>query len=421
MSGILLTQSTTPIIGQIAWLLGKIMNVIYNFLESMGSTNIGLCIIIFTVVVYTFMLPITIKQQKFMKLSSVMNPELQKVQKKYKGKKDQVSLQKQQEEMQAVYEKYGTSQMGGCSQMLVQMPIFIGLFTVIRNIPAYVDSIKNAYMPLADKILATPESQKVMEAIGEAKPVLVDPEKFDYSNANTLVDVFYKFQSSTWNTLVEKFPSFADLIETTEKAIVHMNSFVGINIAETPMTSFMNAWSEKNFPTLILAVLIPILSGVSQYISIKLSTARQSSPMDADNPVMNSMSSMNKIMPVFSVFIGFTMPAGLGLYWIISAVVRTIQQLIINKYLDKIPVEEMIAKNQEKAAKKREKRGTSAQKINEMAQRNARGIKDSTKTVLSSEEKEAKIKEVAEKNKNAKAGSLASRASLVKKYNENEK
>ena len=110
-----------PIIKQIAWLLGQIMNLIFNFLDKVfGIQNIGLCIIIFTVIVYTLMIPLTIKQQKFSKMSAVMNPEIQKLQKKYAGKRDQASQMKMQEEMNLIYEKYGTSPTGGCLPMLIQ-------------------------------------------------------------------------------------------------------------------------------------------------------------------------------------------------------------------------------------------------------------------------------------------------------------
>lgn len=126
MTGILLTQSTTPIIGQVAWLLGKLMDGIFNVLSSaFGIENIGLCIILFTIIIYTFMIPLTIKQQKFSKLSAVMNPELQAIQKKYKNKRDQESMLKMQEEMKMVYDKYGTSQMGGCLQLVIDLqPLF---------------------------------------------------------------------------------------------------------------------------------------------------------------------------------------------------------------------------------------------------------------------------------------------------------
>ena len=123
-----------PIIKQIAWLLGQIMNLIFNFLDKVfGIQNIGLCIIIFTVIVYTLMIPLTIKQQKFSKMSAVMNPEIQKIQKKYKNKVDQASQLAQQEEIKAVYDKYGVSPTGSCLQLLIQMPIILALYRVIMN------------------------------------------------------------------------------------------------------------------------------------------------------------------------------------------------------------------------------------------------------------------------------------------------
>ena len=134
MEGLLLTQSSAPIVGQISWLLGHLMNGIFNVLSNVFHIeNIGLCIIIFTIIIYTLLLPLTYKQQKASRLTSVMSPELQRIQNKYKGKKDQASMMKMQEETKMVYEKYGTSMMGGCSQLLIQLPIIWGLFYVIRN------------------------------------------------------------------------------------------------------------------------------------------------------------------------------------------------------------------------------------------------------------------------------------------------
>ena len=132
----------------------------------------------------------------------------------------------------------------------------------------------------------------------------------------------------------------------------------------------------------------------------------------------NSMNATMKIMPLFSVVMCFTFPSGIGLYWIASAVVRMIQQLAVNKYLSKISLEELIEKNQEKAAKKREKKGTNAKKLSEMAQVNARRIEE-PKPKMTEEEREKALERAAEKSKNAKSGSLAAKANLVKQYNEN--
>ena len=99
MEGLLLTQSSAPIVGQISWLLGHLMNGIFSVLSNVFHIeNIGLCIIIFTIIIYTLLLPLTYKQQKASKLTVVMNPELRRIQNKYKNKKDQASMMKMQEE-----------------------------------------------------------------------------------------------------------------------------------------------------------------------------------------------------------------------------------------------------------------------------------------------------------------------------------
>ena len=421
MTGILLTQSTTPIIGQVAWLLGKLMDCSFNVLSSaFGIENIGLCIILFTIIIYTFMIPLTIKQQKFSKLSAVMNPELQAIQKKYKNKRDQESMLKMQEEMKMVYDKYGTSQMGGCLQLVIQFPILLALWKVIQNIPAYVGGVKDMYMPLVNEIMATGGYQKIMEKIGSASPIMINPEKFDYTKTNTIVDVLYKFQPSTWDTLKDKFPDLSSLIDSTSGQISHINNFLGANISDAPVNLMMDALKTGAILVAIVALLIPILSGLTQWINIKLMP--QSPGMDdRENPMANSMKTMNMIMPLFSVFMCFTMPAGLGLYWIFSAICRSVQQVAINKYLDRMDMDELVKKNMEKAKKKYEKKKVSTEELNQMATKKVRNIAVEQKhNHTADSEQEAKLQQAAERGKNAKPGSLTAKANMVRKFNEND-
>ena len=421
MTGVLLTQATTPIIGQIAWLLGKLMDGIYNVLNSVfGIQNIGLCIILFTIIIYTILLPLTIKQQKFSKMSAAMNPEIQAVSKKYKNKKDQASMVKMQEETQLIYEKYGTSPTGGCLSIFIQFPILLGLWKVIQNIPAYVGGIKQAYEPLVTSLMATDGYQKVMEAIGKAKPIMIDPGKYDYTQANTIIDVLYKFQGSNWDALAGKFAELEPVIRSTQESVHQFNSFLGINIAESPQAMLAQGFKTGAVAVIIGAVLIPVLAGLTQWISIKLTPQAAGSDNVADNPMASQMKMMNVMMPLLSVFMCFSFQAGLGLYWIASAVVRCVQQVIINKHLSKIPMEELIKQNMEKAAKKRgENKGLPASEINKMAQRNVRNIEEPKNKKMSEAERKAQLEKAANANKNAKSGSLASKANRVKRFNEN--
>ena len=100
---------------------------------------------------------------------------------------------------------------------------------------------------------------------------------------------------------------------------------------------------------IVTAILLPIISGlhaISEYQAFSQSISGQQ--LDKDNPMAGTMKTMNMTMPLFSIFMVFTLPTGIGLYWIISAVVRCVQQLMINKHLSKMSVDDLIEKNREK-------------------------------------------------------------------------
>ena len=227
--------------------------------------------------------------------------------------------------------------------------------------------------------------------------------------------MLYKFQDSTWDTLVDKIPSLDSLVQSTTEVIGNMNSFLGINIGETPMTMLMASIRNFSIGGIILAAIIPVMAGLTQFISVKLMPQPDTGASDKDNPMMNSMKTMTYTMPLVSVFMGFSLPAGLGLYWAASAVVRSVQQLVINKYLDTKSTDELIEENRKKAAKKREKKGTSAREINQMASTSTRHVE--RKSNISEEERQRLLDRAAELNKNAKRGSLADKANMVSRYN----
>ena len=275
-------------------------------------------------------------------------------------------------------------------------------------------------MPVVEQIMATDGFQSIMEKIGEASPVLMSASAYDYSQPSTLVNVLYKFQDATWGQLIDQMPSISDIAHTTMEQVTHLNSFIGINIGEAPITLLTNAFQNASISGIILAVIIPLMAGLTQFISVKLTSSQQQTAGNSqDNPMAASMKTMTYTMPLFSVFIGFTMPAGMGLYWAASAVVRCIQQLAINKYLSRKSVEDIIKENQKKAQKKREKKGTSAKEINRMALTSTRNVGNTSKAKveLTDAEKEEKLRQVQQRSLNAKPGSLTAKANLVSRYN----
>lgn len=422
MSGILLTQNSTFIIGDVARILGWIMSVLFNFLDSVfGIQNIGLCIILFTAIIYLLMLPLTIKQQKFSKLSAKMNPEIQEIQKKYKNKKDNDSMMAMNEETQAVYAKYGVSPTGSCLQLLIQLPILLSLYRVIMNVPAYVSGVKNVFTELAGQILAAPGGSEFMQEMATNGRFYIEGK--DFGQVNTIIDVLYKLQESgnaTWQMLIDKFPDMESLIINTQASINHMNNF-GINIANSPWNIAKSAIATGSFLLLLGAVLVPLLAALTQWLNVKLMP--QPSTEDENSTMNSTMKTMNMTMPLMSAWFCFTLPSGMGLYWIAGAVIRGIQQWAINKYMNKLDLDEIVKKNIEKNNRIREKKGLPPQKITDIAKTNVKTIENSkNKRTMTEEERMAAVEASTNYYKNSdKPGSLASKAAMVAKYNEKSK
>lgn len=414
----ILTQYTGMFIGPIAKLLGYIMNWIYMFLNGVFHVqNIGLCIIIFTVIMYLILLPLTIRQQKFSKLSAKVQPEIQAIQKKYKGKKDQASMMAMNEETQMVYQKYGISLSGSCVQLAIQMPILLALYRVIYNIPAYVGGIKEYFDPVVQGIMGHSGYQKLMTDFMEQinlRTVSLNFEGTEVQAANSIIDVLYKMPVSAWEKLKDTFSGMGGMIETLEAQLEHLNFFLGINIANAPLELIRSGWSAGEYLIVFGAIMVPVLSAVTQVLNIKLMPTPNAG---AENDTMSSsMKTMNYMMPIFSFIMVFSVPVGIGIYWIAGALIRSIQQVVINRYMDKIDLDELIKKNQEKAKKKRAKKGISENQISSAARMNTRKLSEKAQVVI--KDQEEKLRQVSEQSKKAKPGSMAAKANLVKEFNE---
>ena len=419
-SMILATKSGTPIIGQIAVVMGWIMNAIYKVLEAVGIQNLGLCIIIFSILIYLCMTPLQIKQQKFSKLSAIMQPEIQKIQKKYQGKKDQDSMMKMQEETQAVYQKYGVSATGSCVQLAIQMPILFALYQVIQNIPAYVGSVYNVFNGVCTKILAVDGFTDIINNfITDNKMTRVRQVT---ENADSIVDFLYALSPSQWESLqnISQFSGFSDQISKTASEIQKMQTFGVLNIADQPL-SYIKTGS---LILIIAALAIPLLSWATQMLNLKLMPQAATQNGNNDNNAMaSSMKTMNTVMPLMSAFFCFTFPVGLGIYWIASSVVRSIQQLLINRHLNKMNIDDLVNENMKKMEAKRAKEGLPPQKITHQAHQSARNINKIEKGMSGTDEanRAKKVEEAYKNASHAKAGSITAKANLVRDFEERNK
>lgn len=419
--GVLLTKSTMPIVNWVAEVLGWLMNGIY----SIGVHNLGLCIIIFTLVIYAFMTPLQIKQQKFAKMNAVMAPELQNIQKKYRGKKDQNSQLKMQEETMGVYEKYGVSPTGSCLQMLIQMPIFFALYQVIIKIPGYIGGIKDVFASAVSHITDVSGYSDIIFQFVQDNAI-----KNSYIpmsgklSSDHVVDFLYSLSPAQWEKLadVDKFQGFADVLNQTADKLHPMQNFLGLNIADNPWALIQSGWSTQHYLLILAAVLIPVLAWGTQVLNMKLVQTASNTSNGTPSQMEATMKTMNMFMPLMTAFICFTFPVGIGIYWIIGAVIRSVQQIIINRHLNNMDMDDFIKKNKAKMDKKKAKLGVTSQNISQQAKMNVRNIEEPKRKTIA--DKSNSVKNTAAYTAEVpktKPGSLASKANMVAQFDANNK
>lgn len=414
------------ILGPFAWVFGKILDFMYNLLaDGNGVANLGVCIILFTIVVKIILIPMNVHTSKTSKINTLIQPEIKKIQKKYQGKNDEASMMKQQQELQAVYDKYGTSMTGGCLPMLIQFPIIMGLYRVIQSIPAYVGKIKDVYSPIAEAILnkqGTNTQQFLIDYVNEneittASYAISKFEEVAEVGVNNVIDVISNMGVTDLTTLLTDL-GMNDLFVSNIDKINEIYSFaLGINISEAP--GYRLTW----------ALLIPLVSVVCNFLSMKVSMAK--TEQSGDRTADSMMKSMMITMPIMSALICITLPAGIGIYWAVGAFISIIIQLGMNFYFDHLDMDKFIEKQVSKAEKKKAKRGgkksfmermmdssEEAQKELEKQQAMKKNAASSLKSYVPSEK--AQQATVNKNGKKYKKGSIGANANIMMNYNNRE-
>lgn len=402
------------------------MNGLFLFMSNaFHIENVAAVIILFTVVIYLVLTPLTYQQQKFAILQSKMNPEIQAIQAKYKGKNDQESMMRMREEQKFVYSKYGVTTLGSCLMPLINIMILFNLLFVIYSIPAYITPIGDTLRPLAENLINS--NEKAVDLISQLAEGIKTHTKPNFAKfaemaseekINTMIDALYQFGPETWDKLKTAFSS-ADLnnaVANTATKINSMKDFFGINISDTPM----NLIKSGRY----VALSFPILAAVTQFLTFKL-MPKQTNTQASENSVMRSMKGMNYIMPIFSAWFCLSFPVGISIYWIAGPIVRSIQQIFTNRHIGKINVDELIENNLAKINEKRAKEGLPP--VRDVAGLHSNSKKNIGYTVTEESKKRA---ETAKKKNNAdssayytkeaKEGSLAAKARMVEKLNKKE-
>lgn len=416
------TVGNIPVISLVySWIvdiMGMIMSFIFEITSSFGIFNIGVCIIIFTIVTRIIMFPLSYKQAKSQKMMSVVQPEIAAIQKKYQGKEsDQKSAMMMQAEIKSVYEKYGVSMTGGCIQLIIQMPILFALYKVILNIPAYVGSVKIYFQNIVDAIggASAIEAVNTFAHSSEALANVITQSRIKdgiIATTDNIIDFLYHLNPAQWTDFTNNFSQFADAINNNYQYIEQMNNFLGINLATSPGAYGMLS---------IKAWIIPVLAGLSQYISTKIISSASGSAMmnDENNPTASTMKSMNIMMPIISVFFCFSFASGIGIYWIASSVIMGLQQYLLNKHFNKMNVDDLVKENLDKVNAKRAKKGLPP--INEKSsQDNLKRLQERNERVQAALEAKqaASKKRVSENDSYYVTNSIADRANMVQQYEE---
>ena len=312
--------------------LGWLIQFIYNFVD-----NYGLAIILFTIVIKLILMPLQIKSQKAMKRQQKVQPIIMELQKKYAN--DQQRLQ---QEMMKVYKENNVSMTGGCLPLLIQFPILIGLYRVIQRPLTYIRGINFADSQVIEnvKLVMSEMKESFPEVIGNLANVTVEQ-----------INKIYQIQLSHWSELVGKAQELSWDINF---------NFLGLDLSKQPSESIA-PFLSGNFsdPSTVLLILIPavamLMTWLSSKYSQKLSGTANQAAQNQDNPAQSMTKSMNLMMPLMTGFFTFTLPSGIGIYWIISSVMQIVQQYTINKFFDR-KEDDFVVKVPDKNRKRSKKR-----------------------------------------------------------------
>ncbi len=259
-------------------------------------------LLLFAIIFEIVLLPFSIKQQKNSIKQAKLRPKEMAIRKKYAGRDDNPTKQKMSLEIQELYQKEGYNPMGGCLPLLIQFPIIIALYNIVMNPLKYIMRLEvDVIDRIADVVSSvTGTTYDTVRNIN----LLSDMKSLDYSHFANVEG----FSEEMYNNL----PNLQILGGA-------------INLGDTPDIMKLN-W----------LLLIPVLTFLAYFFSMKMTRKLTYQPMTDDKAMGCSNKIMDLTMPIFSVFITFGVPAAIGVYWIFKSILGVIKQFII-RYAMPIP------------------------------------------------------------------------------------
>ena len=279
--------------------LGYLFKGIYYLCGS----SYGWALVLFTIVTKLLLTPLSVKQQKSTMKMQKIQPRLAEIQKKYQYDKEKLN-----QETLKLYQDNNISPMGGCLPLLIQFPVLISLYSIIRSPLTYIFQVeKEVLTSLAETINGLGVLEK---AVGVGDEI-------------GLYSAFQKYGAE-----------FADKFDSIPKNIDFR--FFGLDLSQVP--------SLDKFASMDIIILIPILAGVTTFLLSYLTQKTTAAQQSGDNPAAGSMKIMNYIFPVMTFMFSVSLPAGLGFYWILSNLYQMVQHVVLPKFikLDDEPKEEKL-------------------------------------------------------------------------------
>ena len=346
---IVLAKTSNFILKPIAWLLSKIVNLIFAGVYSITvSHSMVISIFLFTFIIRALLLPLSLKQQRSSRKMQRIQPQISKIQDKYKGKTDPESRQRMSAEMQELYSKNKTSPFTGCLPLIIQMPILFAMYEVLRNLPFYMTEMGKIYTAMSETVMNTSGYADIIT--GSFSGVLKQVSKFDATNINSIIDFLSHLSRTQWTEFMEMTKLSSDAAFTALQAKqASINAFVGFNLSESP------GWG---WPGIIWPVLSGGTTWLQQWLMQKTNDRRQKmigEVSDQQKQQQQSMKIMNIVFPIMMAFIVVGMPLGIGVYWVASNVFSLIQQIVLDKVIDHEEYKEALKRRDELEEKKRTK------------------------------------------------------------------
>lgn len=318
-TALLAIRNPGVIVGPIAKVMGIFYNWLFNIIYGATQTNaLGITIIFFTLIVKIILTPLIVKQQKSTFAMQRLQPEMNKIKKKYENKKDAESQQRMAYEMQKLQKDNNISMFGGCLPLLIQLPILYALFYIFQQAYMYVDVVSQNYDSIANVVLSMPTDLRMDVFADIASKHISSKMTLDLSVADDIKALIGQITQAEWSTILTNASDYASSLQPLLTEKTGIEYFLGISVVENP---------GLNFP----AIIVPIASAASTFLSSKIMMSKNTASMD-DNPAMQSMKMMNYIMPIMMGVMAIYLPAGLGIYWTVSNIFQTAQTVLINKY-----------------------------------------------------------------------------------------